>query len=341
MSHRTWIAMAAMFLTTILSHTVTAQQPATDWVNISDPVIQQLDAAGTKIPWPGQTSGVTCDRVTGQVYIEVAGVGLWTSTDHGATFTRLAGSPVGGRCEYGYALNFDPAGHRLACFMLDGKGGLTLDGGKTWSTFADVGRNWDYGAVDWSDPAARTMFLVRHESGGELYLTTDAGASWKKIGTRPQVLAVAIFDDHTLALSEGDGILRSTDAGQTWTRVADQHPVGRVAVPFQGATYWLAKEGLLVTRDKGATWQTIGTPSGAGWGPLFGADAQHLIVADPKGFLRTADGGATWQRVADLPPNKEFASADPGHFLCIAWDPQANILYASRMANPTYKLQLK
>lgn len=311
------------------------------WVNISDPVVNALTAAGTKIPWPGQTSGVTCDRVSGQVYMEVSGMGLWKSADHGATFTHIADGQIGGRCEFGYAMNFDPAGARLACFMLDGKGGMTLDGGTTWHSFADVGRNWDYAAVDWSDPQAQAIFALRHESGGEIYLSTDAGRSWKLLGKRPKLSGVGLFDEHTLVCTEGEGILRSTDAGQTWTKVSDLQPTGRVAVPFKGLTYWLGKDGLLTTRDKGATWQQTGTPSGAGWGPLFGQDEQHQVVADTKGFLRTSDGGATWQRIAPLPPIKDFRPGQPGQFLSIAWDPNANILYASCMANPTYKLQLK
>jgi hypothetical protein len=79
----------------------------------------------------------------------------------------------------------------------------------------------------------------------------------------------------------------------------------------------------------------------AGWGPLFGKDARHIVVADFQGFLQSADGGQTWRRLAPLPP---FAGGLvpklPGQFLSIAWDPNANLLYASRMGSATYRLPL-
>jgi len=74
----------------------------------------------------------------------VPGDGLFKSTDRGATFARCDGGKVTGRCETAFALNCDPASSRMACFMLDGKCGMSLDGGQTWQAFKDVGRNWDY-----------------------------------------------------------------------------------------------------------------------------------------------------------------------------------------------------
>ena len=141
------------------------------WVNISDSVIAAVTNSGTKIKWPGNTGGIAVDRTTGKVFLEVCNVGLWKSTDHGQTFTRVAEGKIGGRCEFGYAINCDPAGSRIACFMLDGNCGVTLDGGRTWRPFAPMGRNWDYGAVDWHDPQARAIFAARHESGGEMYFS--------------------------------------------------------------------------------------------------------------------------------------------------------------------------
>ena len=119
--------------------------------------------------------------------------------------------------------------------------------------------------------------------------------------------------------------------------------MGRVAVYFNGATYWLAKEGIINTRDKGATWHQNRSASGRRLETAVRKkDARHMIVADlPKDFSKLADGGKTWQRVAPLPP---FAGGLvpklPGQFLSIAWDPDANLLYASRMGSATYRLRL-
>ena len=96
------------------------------------------------------TGGVTVDRSNGDVYVVVTGKeifkergqGVWKSTDRGATFARVDGNVIGGRCETGYGLCHDPNGKRLYCFMLDGSSGYTLDGGKTWEKLAQVSRGW-------------------------------------------------------------------------------------------------------------------------------------------------------------------------------------------------------
>jgi photosystem II stability/assembly factor-like uncharacterized protein len=314
---------------------------AAEWVNISDPLITSLTNAGMAIPWPGNTAGVAVDRSSGTLYLDVCNVGLWQSSDHGESFHRVAEGQISGRCEFGYALNCDPAGKRMACLLLDGQCGMTLDGGRNWQSFAPMGRNWEYGAVDWSDPKARAIFADRHESGGEKYVSDDAGASWRFIGKHPEFIGLGIFDSRTLVAGTETGILRSTDAGGTWTNISSMHPVGRVAVYFNGRTYWLAREGLITTVDKGLTWQSAGPPLDAGWGPLFGKDDQQIMVADTHGFLESVDGGKSWNRIAALPPFQDgLVPKLPGQFMSIAWDQNADLLYASRMGSATYRLEL-
>src|SRR5258706_11827856 len=89
--------------------------------------------------------------------------GLWKSVDHGTTFTRVDDKNVGGRCETGWALNFDPEGRRLFCFMIYGSSAITTDGGKTWAKSRSS--HFDFGAVDWEDTGKRVLAL-RHERGG-------------------------------------------------------------------------------------------------------------------------------------------------------------------------------
>jgi photosystem II stability/assembly factor-like uncharacterized protein len=174
-----------------------------------------------------------------------------------------------------------------------------------------------------------------------VFISTDAGKSWKMIGKDLKFAAVGIFDDNALVTTKGDGILRSTDAGQTWTKASELQPVGRVMAVFDKTAYWVGKSALLVSKDKGATWSVQGSPIEAGWGPFFGKQESHIIVAGKKGFLETTDAGQTWTNIAPLPPVKDFGVAMPGWFLNFAWDPTADILYASRMGQATYKLERK
>src|SRR6476661_3871101 len=63
---------------------------AAEWVNISDSVTSQV-----KPGYAGPTAGVTVDRVSGDVYMVVNDQGLWKSTDHGQTFTRVDDKNIG------------------------------------------------------------------------------------------------------------------------------------------------------------------------------------------------------------------------------------------------------
>jgi BNR/Asp-box repeat protein len=318
--------------------------PGGNWVNVSDPTVNQLVADGKKLDWPGNTAGVAVDSTNGDVYMVVPGQGLWKSTDAGRTFARTDDGHIGGRCETAFALNVDPAGGRIACFMLDGKCAMSLDAGKTWAPFKEMGRNWDYAAVDWSGKEVRNIFAERHEVGGEAYLSTDGGQSWKllfKDAEFDKTGGLGIFDDKTLVRTQkGKGIERSTDAGQTWAKVSDLQPWGRVVRVRGGVAYWLSKDGLLVSKDKGATWAKQGTAVDASIGPFFDPkDERHLSAAGPKGIFETADAGETWKPATPLPAKFDVPMA--GWFTNVGWDPGRGIFYASRMGKPTYKAEAK
>ena len=321
------------------------------WVAISDGVLARLAGEGKKPSWPGKTAGVSVDRRTGNVRMIVPDQGIWESADKGMTFARMKGEGPGGRCETGFALNADPAGRRLACFMLDGPSALTLDGGKTWKPLQPLGRGWDYGAVDWSRDDPQDLLAVHHESGGELQHSADGGKSWKLLGK--DYTAVGIFDAGAFVASKGDGIVRSADGGATWTKVSDRTPTGRVLCVFKGAGYWVTREGLLVSRDKGVTWQPLGKPLEAAWGPFFGRDERQIVIVGRRekemGFWQTEDAGQTWTLAAPFPafehenppdwtPSKQWAA---GWFTNFGWDPAGRAFYASRMGHPTFKYERK
>jgi len=315
-----------------------APKPAAGWVDISAGVLGKLSAANVKPAWPGKTTGVAVDRTTGHVCLIVCGQGVWRSEDKGATFARVDGKAVGGRCETGYSLQIDPAGTRLACFMLDGKSAMTADGGKTWQSVRNVQRGYDWAAVDWSAKEAKDIFALVHESGGIGAVSSDGGKTWRQIGK--QYRAVGIFPGPVLLCGreKQEGIFRSVDGGRSWAQVSDATPVGVMTV-FEGTGYWLADRGLLLTADQGKTWKRVGDLTGAAWGPYFGRDRDHFVVVTKDGFQETTDGGKAWRRIAPLPPSLKKEYNPRGWFLNVAWDPVGKACYASRMGQPTWKYE--
>lgn len=312
------------------------------WLDISSTLVQKLRADGQKTGYPGETAGVAVDPTTGDVYMIIAGLGIWKSTDMGKTFTRVDGGKVGGRCETSFALNVDNEGKRLACFMLDGKCAWTGDAGQTWNGFKDVGRNWDYAAVDWSAGEVKTIFAALHESGGQVMFSGDGGQTWGKLFKDAEFDksgGLGVFDEKTLVyVQKGTGIQRSTDAGQTWTKTSDREPIGRLVTMNKGKAYWLAKEGLLTSTDKGVTWNLQGTAVEASIGPYFDPrNEKRIVVAGDKGVFRTDDAGESWQLLSKLPPGFEKLPK-AGWFTNVAWDPIHDVFYASHMGKPTYRL---
>jgi len=301
---------------------------AADWVNISDPVTSQV-----KPGYAGPTAGVVVDRANGNVFMVVNDQGLWRSADQGKTFERCDGKTIGGRCETGWALQADPAGKRLACFMIYGDSAITTDSGATWSKFKTS--HLDFGGVDWEDTGKRLLAL-RHESGGKLTTSEDGGQTWKDL--EKGFSGCGVIDRATFVATreKEPGIFRSTDTGATWTKVSEEKPSAGVPVVFRGAAYWPTGKAVLSSRDKGATWEPFGTPVEATHGPYFSNDENHFIVVGKSGFRETRDAGKTWQMLAPLPSGFTVNRVGPN----FAWDARVNALYASSMTKPTLRFDL-
>jgi hypothetical protein len=95
-----------------------------------------------------------------------------------------------------------------------------------------------------------------------------------------------------------------------------------------------------VSKDKGAAWQEQGSPVNIWLGPFFGRDEKEMLIVGKDGVFVTKDGARQWRQVVGLKPKEKGFVFTPNWFGCYAWDPVNNILYASAMGNPVYKLEL-
>jgi hypothetical protein len=315
---------------------------AQTWIDISTSKVNTL---GTQ-PWPGGCAGISVNRLNGDVLVNIVGFGIWKSIDKGQTWTDWSKGVVSGRGESGQAVQIDQDNPtRMAVFSLDGDAGYTTDG-TAWKKMAGMGRNWDFGSVDWATADAKVMLAALHESGGLIYKTTDGAATWIKLSitAEPQwgtlTSMVGVISANTFIYSNGGGIFRSTDAGATWTSVSTINPTTHVVAQFKGAFYLGTATGLIVSKDNGATWQTLGGSISINQGPFFGADENTIAVINLQGAYKTTNAGSSWTKISGLPPLYSGNTFDPKWYGCYTWDPVYNTVYGSSMGNPAFKYQL-
>jgi len=151
------------------------------WENISDELFTRLGVDDMKSDYMRRCVGMVVTP-TGEIFILVSkNHGVCVSKDHGATWTVAPGNNVTGRCETGFGFSIAyPYDGRLAFFSIDGTGGITVDGGRTWRPFTKILRNFEFADVDWSVPDPQTIFGLLHEPFFTV-LSTDGGRNWQQL----------------------------------------------------------------------------------------------------------------------------------------------------------------
>ncbi|MBI3870356.1 MAG: hypothetical protein HY299_17660 [Verrucomicrobia bacterium] len=317
------------------------------WVDVSSALLSQLTNNGAKQAWPGGVSGVVVNRTNGAVTMKVVGLGLWRSFDRGQNWKRIDGNFISGRDETGWATTCDAnSPDRIASFSLDGVAGWTIDG-QQWRAFTTIGRNWDYGSIDWSSSNPQTIIAAKHETTppGEVYASENGGQTWNKLSvhlleSRNKISMVGALGPKTLLYGNGDGIHRSSDSGLSWTKVSSFNAQTRVPVLFNGFHYLGATNGLLISRNLGVTWLPQGAPVNIWQGPFFGRSEKEMAIIGAEGIFTTSDGGETWKRKAALKTKENGFLFTHNWFGCYAWDAIHNAFYASSMGNALYRLDL-
>lgn len=288
-SKRTITAAWLISLASMTTPLVIAAEPSDPWQPPTNPawtnIILQVIAGTAKNGLSPNTVAppVAVDRTNGRLYVYGQGNSgkFLISDDLGETYSLPPQAPGQRKDSWGN-IYYTPLwlspdeGGRLAIFS--SSGGVTLDGSKTWTYFSDgPGNGMEQGAVNWYDDA-KTVLVTEHNGPNKsnLMLSTDRGATWKRLGKEHFSHAIGILPSGTLVSQRGkrDGgraeapIFRSTDGGLTWTE-SPAPTIGAIAphngvqfhysvVNFRKKPYWVADSGVYTTLDDGATWVPVG-----------------------------------------------------------------------------------
>jgi photosystem II stability/assembly factor-like uncharacterized protein len=148
----------------------------------------------------------------------------------------------------------------------------TVDGGQNWTPLCDYFSNMTVYATA-MHPQNKDMYFFG-SSGGRIYRSDDAGATWLALGSAGNSLVNKIVidpanDSIMYASSQGSGLYRSRDAGITWEKMANDD---------------------------------------AGFDILYHPENPQILYASGNGFHKSTDGGNTFRSV--LPP-QAFTIEEP------------------------------
>lgn len=243
------------------------------------------------------------------------GVGLFRSTDGGATWHVIAAPDATGIPRRIGAIAVDPfdsnhlklggVGYNEVSSSGSDFGGLytSHDGGITWQreSFVSTGNYWSHAVV--FHPATKgTVYATITEQGSKngIWRSTDSGVSWKQLTTglpdpssigrtslaispsSPKVLYAISRDENSSTADRVLGVFRSADGGNSWANIA----------------------GTEFTKE---TQMSYGNTIA-----VHPADPNTAICGGVD-LHRTTDGGKTWTQITHWDANRgdaDYAHAD-------------------------------
>ncbi len=259
--------------------------------------------------------------------------------------TRPAGLPDAvsrpAECEVDFA---DADRGWLTC-GLSGPSYRTGDGGRSWQRLAWPGK----GRVDPHSPGPAPPLRYQLRAGGHgwaaidetVYLTSDAGLSWKRLCSIPvgpalkdgrlEWLTVGSDESTVLArVSTPDGpgrfadqLLVSQDAGKTWEKRPLPSGKFEIIQEGRGSVFFLfGKTAAMYSKDKGRTWADSQFSFAGGHSEHFLGSAQPPLsvvfagefhwLLQGEHLFRSDDQGRSWFELA-RPTQIWPRTAGPGH----------------------------
>jgi hypothetical protein len=294
-----------------------APTPPASWI----PVTNNLAGLASEC---GNVNGVYIDPRTDRLITGIALQGLFQSTDGAQTWTALgaSGDLIKNRTS---SIVFDPTNPNV--FWESGIYGwetntdgvfITKDNGKSFQGYAAlqaIQSHQDSIAVDFTDPGRKTLVAGGHEQKGILFLSTDAGATWKDIGkslpggfgfcTTSLVLDAKTFVVGCAASysQASGGILRSTDGGSSWSAASTQSVAGHPLRASDGTIYWSGEGGgIVASHDNGVTWSTFAMQGKAGSVQPLELPDGRIASTQGSNIVVTSDKGTTWTSIGTPVP---------------------------------------
>ena len=238
------------------------------------------------------------------VFIGVAAGGFYKSTDSGATFTLLAGSPTGAGVVFPQiAIGASGAhGHDFLVIKTGGTVQTSVNAGTTFTTVS-TGHGGYFGWCDVIACAPDDESILFY-GGVALERSADGGTTWSSLPVHADQHA-AVFapsNSSVMYFANDGGTWRSDDKGATVRKVSN----GLVITQFYNVGFWRTLSNVIGggSQDNatnyttsGLTWRPVFTNDG-GWFVIDPTDPRTMYAEGQNGYLaKSTDGGATWTAV--------------------------------------------
>jgi photosystem II stability/assembly factor-like uncharacterized protein len=236
--------------------------------------------------------------------------GVVKSTDAGASWTILPGSPDGG------VVAIDPRNPAtLYASTLAGGLARSRDGGSHWTRITADRRFFVKTLA--VDPARPSRIYLGASRGG-LWKSENSGASWVSASqglpaginsTITALVAVPRPAGTAYAGTASNTVFKTTNGGASWTAASNGLPRGIVlalaAAPSDPRTLYVSlTQGVYRTVNGGASWTAAAAPSAS---PIVSLAvdprAARTVYAGSQlsGLFKTTDGGGNWDAVDSFP----------------------------------------
>lgn len=288
--------------------------PPSKWTNVTANLANMASECGT-------LTMVSAKPGSNMVIAGIAKQGLWATTDGGKTWAKLGkDDPVAAQItNRPSSIVYDPEHPDVfwESGIYNGPGVYrTDDAGKSFKPLGAMPPSHnDSVSVDFGDPERKTLLAGSHETTQKLWLSTDAGVSWKDIGmnipadsnfsNQPLVLSPQSFLLGSCGYAKGAcGVFASADGGTTWTKPSTNGAAGHPLVAKDKAIYWtmIYDSGIMKSGDQGATWKKVGTSKTDT--PFELPDGRIVTLQTTGQLIASKDQGTTWKPIGTVPPFK-------------------------------------